>query len=286
MVRMNNKLNDGISAVPLPCDPAQFRERHHIIQIYDDERTFMESLECFVTCGLRAGDGVVLFATARHLQDLQIRLHSSQLQLDRASWQDRYIPVVANEVLHKIMVGGWPDEQLFKKVIGAFLDRAQAGGREVRAFGEIVEPLMANGELAATVRVEQLWNECCQERKLTLLCAYSRSRLAEDSSGTVEAICEEHDWMLNGYAGAEPMPTPLSSGYFDYLHRLGVGFEEALAFDLARDAARANFILAPASTATLVGLFLPQGSKSAAGWSIAGTHHSETGTRWMLRPLH
>ena len=153
------------------------------------------------------------------------------------------IPVLASEVLHKFMVRGWPDEHLFKKVIGEYLDRAQAGGREVRAFGEIVDLLMADDELAATIRVEQLWTECCEERKLTLLCAYSRKRLPEDSRAA-EAICDEHDWMLDGHRRVDPTLPPL--------------FAQTL---------------------------LPRGPKSAAGWSIAGTQHSETGTRWMLRPL-
>jgi hypothetical protein len=254
-----------------PCDPALFPERHHIIQVYDSEYVFMESLECFVTCGLRAGEGVVLFATARHLQDLQIRLHSSRLQLDRASWQDRYIPVIANEALNKFMVDGWPDENLFKKVIGELLDRAQAGGRQVRAFSEMVGLLLATGESAATVRVEQVWNECCRERELTLFCAYSSACFPGRSAGALEAVCEEHDWILDGHARADPTPPALSAGHFDYWQRFGMAFDEAIAFDISRVAE-----VRP----------LSHGAKSAAAWSIPGTGHSDTGTRWVLRPAH
>jgi hypothetical protein len=272
------KKNDAPGAIPAPCDPAQFPERHHILQIYDDERAFMESLQCFVTCGLRAGEGVVLFATARHLQDLQIRLQTSGLQLDRASWEDRYIPVVANEVVQRIMVAGLPDEKLFRQVIGGYLDRAQACGRDVRAFGEIVGLLMANGQVEATARLEQLWNECCRERQLTLLCAYPRTCLPVLSPGALDAVCDAHDWMLDGHAGEATSMEP-SPGNAAYWLRYGVGFNEAIAFDLARDAAFATALSTPP-------LAFPHGSRSATAWSIPGTHHSETGTRWSLRPLH
>ena len=240
---MNSEIFDGLPATFLPCHPAPLPDQHHIIQVYDSEFTFMDSLECFATCGLRGGEAVVLFATPRHLQDLQIRLHSSHLQLDRASWQDRYIPVVANEVLGKFMVDGWPDERMFKSVVGEFLDRAQDGGREVRVFGEIVGLLMANGETEATMRVEQLWNEICRERKLTLFCAYPRACFPTDSSGTLERICNQHGWILDVPA-ADPRRS--ASDEPPHLH----------------------------------------GAKSAAAWSIPGTRHSETGTRWILRSAH
>ena len=258
----------------------------------------MEALECFVTCGLRAGEGVVLFATARHLQDLQIRLHSSRLQLDRACWEGRYIPVVANEALGTLMVDGWPDAQIFKTLVGACLDRAQAGGREVRAFGEMAAVLVGRAEVDAAVRLEQLWNECCRERKLTLFCAYSSTCFPVNSSGALKAVCHEHDWFLDGHNALKPASMPIATSIpcddgndeerLDFFERLGFKFDEAIAIDIKRDEATAlaalNAMDASGNAASPFGL--STGSKSAAAWSIPGTRHSDTGTSWVLSPVH
>ena len=64
---MKSQRSGDLLEAPPSCDPAIFPKQLHIIQVYDSEFVFMEALECFVTCGLRAGEGVVLFATARHL---------------------------------------------------------------------------------------------------------------------------------------------------------------------------------------------------------------------------
>lgn len=196
------------SSIPRrPSRWGQVSAGDHLIQIYDSEHVFLEALEWFVGSGLRAGEAVVVIATARHLHELEIRLHSSWLQVDRARWQSRYIALLANEVLDQFMIDGWPDRQLFRTVLGEILDRAKGDGRKVRAFGEMVGLLMANGQKDATIRLEQLWNEVCRERGLPLFCAYSRACFPVDSSEAMKAICNEHSWLLEeGAALAPPSP--------------------------------------------------------------------------------
>ena len=299
----NTRRDTGIQTPPLHCDPTLFPGRQHIIQVYDREYDFMEALECYVTCGLRAGEGVVLFATARHLQDLQIRLDSERLELDRASWQSRYIPVLASEALSKFMVDGWPDERVFRDVIGEVLDRAQGDGRNVRVFGEVAGLLMQQGELEATVRVEQLWNRLCRERKLTLFCAYPRACFPPAPLDALEAVCSQHSWMLDAHSrtstsipGSLAKPLPYrpetedigddETARFDYGRRLDSKRDEAIAFDIMRDQAIANAMLDGIGLAAdVMELPLALGAESATAWSIPGTVHSNTGTRWVLSPV-
>ncbi len=177
----------------------------HVLQIYGSEYVLLEALECFATCGLQAGEAVVIFATARHLQELEIRLQASRVQIDRARWQGRYIPLLASEVLASFMVDGRPDRVLFMNIIGKILDRAQAGGRRARAFGEMVAVLMADGQEEATLCLEQLWSEVCEERQLTLFCAYPQASLLTISPETMDAVRHQHGWVLDEYS-----PTPSS----------------------------------------------------------------------------
>jgi hypothetical protein len=41
----------------------------HIVQVYESERNFLDTLEGFVGSGLLTGDSVVVIATAEHLAE-------------------------------------------------------------------------------------------------------------------------------------------------------------------------------------------------------------------------
>src|ERR1700674_4956134 len=110
----------------------------HCCQIYGDEAVFMDALEGFIGSGLRAGDRVVVIATAGHLHALEQRLRGKWLDLDRARWEDRYIALLARETLGKFMVNGWPDEELFTNTVNDIITRARGNDRKVRVFGEMV----------------------------------------------------------------------------------------------------------------------------------------------------
>src|SRR2546422_11147022 len=86
----------------------------HLCQIYDDDDIFMNALEGFVAGGLRAGESVIVIASAGHLHELEQRLRSNWLDLDRARWEDRYVALLAAATLSKFMVDGCADEDLFR----------------------------------------------------------------------------------------------------------------------------------------------------------------------------
>ena len=54
-----------------PCD--------HLIQIYENEKILLDTLEGFAGAGILAGDSVVIVATASHLQSLNERLRKQGL---------------------------------------------------------------------------------------------------------------------------------------------------------------------------------------------------------------
>jgi hypothetical protein len=101
----------------------------HLVQIYENEDVFLDTLEGFVSGGLKAGDSVILIATVAHLTALEGRLKASGLDVESARSQDQYIALVAEEVLTKFMVGDWPDDDLFLKVVSDLITRARRSGR-------------------------------------------------------------------------------------------------------------------------------------------------------------
>jgi hypothetical protein len=168
----------------------------HVVQIYEEDDRFLDSLEAFVLDGLADGESIVAIATATHLHFLEERLRARGVSINIARARGQYIPLDARETLAKFMVAGWPDEALFNAVVGELLATARGDGRRVRAFGEMVALMWADGLTGAVVRLEQLWHALCARESFPLFCAYPKSGFTEDADESVRAICAAHSRVL------------------------------------------------------------------------------------------
>jgi hypothetical protein len=178
-----------------PCD--------HVVQIYENDRIFLNTLESFAGAGLMAGDSVIIIATAEHLAALQDRLTTQGFNLEFLSSTDRYIALQARETLDKFMVNNWPDEDLFIDCVTKLLKRAQKNNCNVRAFGEMVALLWQQGLNGATVQLENLWNRLHKINNLTLFCAYPKIGFTQDIRSSIKTICATHSKVIDG----EPRPS-------------------------------------------------------------------------------
>lgn len=169
----------------------------HLVQIYQDDDIFLDTLEGFVGGGIIAGDGVVVIATDIHRAALEARLTNHGIDVAMKAAQNQYLALDAEETLSKFMIDGWPDEVLFRNLVKSILQRAKDGGRRVRAFGEMVAILWAQGNNEATVRLEYLWHRLCREELFSLFCAYPQSGFTGDASASIKEICEAHSRVLS-----------------------------------------------------------------------------------------
>lgn len=164
----------------------------HLVQLYDQEGAFLDSLEGFVAGGITGGEGVIVIATASHLQALEARLTARDIPLAAARAEDRYIPLDAASTLSRFMVQGWPDEARFRALVAELISRARGDHRRVRAFGEMVAIMWARGEHGATVQLEHLWHGLCKTEDFSLLCAYPKSGFTQDAAASIAQICAAH----------------------------------------------------------------------------------------------
>jgi KaiC/GvpD/RAD55 family RecA-like ATPase len=141
---------------------------------------------------LHAGEAVIIIATEAHRHSLEARLKAAGIDVPAARAVDAYISLDAAETLSSFMVDDWPDEERFKQTVSALLSRAGAHGRRVRAFGEMVALLWAQGHCGATVRLEYLWNRFCEQEGFSLLCAYPKSGFTADAADSIRQICDAH----------------------------------------------------------------------------------------------
>ena len=170
----------------------------HVLQIYENDESFLCTLEGFVLSGLEAGECVVLIATPEHITALRERLSQKELSVVELIADDQLIFLDAEETLSKFMVNGWPEAMLFDETISAIVKRATNRNRSLRAFGEMVALLWAKGEKSATVHLEILWNRFCEMQRFCLFCAYPSNGFTQEVNFSAHTICCAHAKMISG----------------------------------------------------------------------------------------
>jgi hypothetical protein len=169
----------------------------HVVQIYENDKAFLDLLIGFVIGGLRSGESVIIIATSAHILAINEKLKAENFDPFYLGLKNQYIALDAAETLSKFMIDGWPDENLFRHVVSTVLARARKYNRHhIRAFGEMVALLWAKGYSGATVKLEHLWKEFCEVESFCLFCAYPQSGFTEDPNTSMMHICETHSKVI------------------------------------------------------------------------------------------
>ena len=164
----------------------------HVVEIYEDEGSFLANLTEFVAGGLTTGEAAVIIATPQHRDGLRSRLAAMGFDVDAAAQSDQLILLDAEETIARFMMNDWPQDFLFHKVIGEVLGRAVGPGRKVRAFGEMVALMWAKGLCGPTVKLEHLWTDLCRKLDFSLFCAYPKIGFTVDPATDMARVCDLH----------------------------------------------------------------------------------------------
>ena len=168
-------------------------EMAHVVQFYEDDAFLRDSVARFVGTGLSAGEAAVVIATREHREALDAQLRSLGLNVSALRDSGRYVSLDAAETLKTFMVDRRPDRSRFADVIGGVIAQSAAGSHRVRAFGEMVAVLWAEGEREAAIRLEELWDDLARQLPFTLLCAYPLAAFGrEDDADALRAVCGHH----------------------------------------------------------------------------------------------
>ena len=106
----------------------------------------------------------------------------------------------AQETLDRFLVGGQPDEHLFRDVVGGVLAEVhrRSSTGHVRAFGEMVGLLWVAGDRAAATRLEEYWNELLRGTACSLFCAYPIDIYDNGDTAGLDAVLGTHTHMSLG----------------------------------------------------------------------------------------
>lgn len=169
----------------------------HCVQIYENEPVFLDALEGFVAAGLGQGEACLLIATEPHLHALSDRLIRSGIDLPAARASDQFIALDAHASLATFMRDGWPDEALFRSFVLTLLHRVRPRYPKVRAFGEMVALMWANGEHDATIELEHHWARLCKSEAFSLFCAYPRAGFTQNAEQSMMDVHLAHSVVFN-----------------------------------------------------------------------------------------
>lgn len=183
-------------------------EKSHIVQFYDSDETLLKNIKSFIGGGILAGDPCVVIASKTHHQQLESQLLSHGIDIPKYINEGLYLALDANEVLNQFMIKNRPDKRRFNKVLDAVLSQMGRGGRTVRAYGEMVSILAAEGNFEGAILLEEYWCELANKHSFTLFCAYPKQQfeqLQETSAlKSLERITCLHTHVIEGgiYGGA------------------------------------------------------------------------------------
>ena len=172
---------------------------NHFVQFYEESHGLVEEAGQFLLGAGRAGDALLVVATADHRIRFEDYLESAGVAVaeGRKSGQFRFLD--ARETLSEILLDEAPDERRFRDVIGREIRRARltATSGRVAVFGEMVALLWSERRGDAAIRLERLWNDLGKVEDFSLFCAYPMNGFeGERFEQTFETICTEHSDVL------------------------------------------------------------------------------------------
>jgi hypothetical protein len=175
---MHRQLESQVDSVTT-CEPwerllADAAPSDHIVQLYQDD-DFLNYAVChFAGSGLANGESVILFPTVTHWNAMRPRLEAEGVDVQAAQERGQLTVVDANELLPRFMRNAMPDSGVFRGVVGDVVAQARAGGRyqRVRLWGEMVGVLWERGDVAASMNLEDLFDQLGKKREFSIFCSF------------------------------------------------------------------------------------------------------------------
>ncbi len=209
----------------------------HVVQFYGRDEELTERVTDYLLGALDHDGVAIVIATPEHRRELETRLAQAGVDLAAARDDGSYLALDARQALREFMAVDKLDSAAFDRVIGTVVRRAGAGGRPVRAFGEMVALLWEDGLVNDAVQLEAMWGELGRRHPFSLFCGYQADAVARDIDAFAE-VCRLHGEIVGSRSGttrtfAFSREAPAAARHFAVttVNAWGAG-------DLAGDAAR------------------------------------------------
>jgi hypothetical protein len=171
---------------------AQAQRGHfHAVRFYEDDTSLCRIVSTFILEGLALDQPALVIATAPHIACLMDTLRAAAADTDALTRDGNLTLLDARKTLATFMVNGRPNPDFFKATASqALQDLARGRKTTIRAYGEMVDVLWKDGQSAAAIRLEMLWNRLANTHDFSLLCGYAMGNFYKDA--TIEDVCRHH----------------------------------------------------------------------------------------------
>jgi hypothetical protein len=163
----------------------------HVVQFYGRDEELADRVTDYLLGALDGGGVAVVIATPEHRREFETRLGQAGVDLAGARDDGSYLALDAGQMLSELMVADKLDSAAFDRVTGAVIAAAGAGGRPVRAFGEMVALLWDDGLVNDAVQLEAMWEELGGRYPFSLFCGYRADSATSDMDAFAE-VCRLH----------------------------------------------------------------------------------------------
>jgi len=153
---------------------AEAAPRDHVVQLYQDQDFLNRAVCRFAASALANGEGVILVPTVKHWNAFCPRLVAEGIDVDAAQKRGQLTIVDADETLPRFMHDGMPDSPVFLGLAADVVARARGGNRfpKVRWWGEMVNILWERGDVAASMNLEDLFDQLAQKHDIAIFCSF------------------------------------------------------------------------------------------------------------------
>ena len=146
-----------------PWDPllADATPPDHIVQLYQDQDFLGRAVCRFGVAALANEESFVLLSTLPHWKAWRPRFEAQGVDVKAARQRGQMTVLDAEELLTRFMRDGMPDPPIFLELVAGVVRDARAGGRyrTVRLWGELVNVLWERGNVAASMKLEELYDQ-------------------------------------------------------------------------------------------------------------------------------
>ena len=157
----------------------------HIVQLYQDQEFLNRAVCRFAGAALANGEGIILVPTLTHWNAIRPRLEAEGVDVEAARARGQLTVVDADEFLPHFMRDAMPDSPVFLGLAADVIGQARAAGRypKVRWWGEMVNVLWERGDVAASMNLEDLFDQLAKKHDIAIFCSF----LMDNFNGEVHA---------------------------------------------------------------------------------------------------
>jgi hypothetical protein len=145
-----------------------------MVQLYQDQDFLNRAVCRFAGAALANGEGLILVPTAEHWNAFRPRLVAEGVDVEGAQARGQLTVVDADELLPRFMLGKMPEAPVFLGLAGEVVARARGENRypKVRWWGEMVNVLWERGNVAASMNLEDLFDQLAHKHDLAIFCSF------------------------------------------------------------------------------------------------------------------